>query len=295
MNNDRPFIRHIELHLRRKGLPVWMKIVADGSPENLQILFSVAKTMTGIPNESTITIYNLHPQTRQALMQPELQAELYVGWKNTGAPTLLASGDVVLVVPTKEGTSNQTVLTMFDGYGAIASATVCKTYPPGTYIQAIIFDLVMAMDGVVLDLNKINIGGRVGEKGYSVAGRVSKELDKLANSYSFTWSIQNGVFQVIQDAFASKTRHFISSDSGGLFKAIAQLQDPSQLSAGQIQVGMTITALIQPQILPGDTVMLKSDFVPMYDGDYTVHNITFSGDSHGAQYDMTIESKKWSL
>ena len=286
----KPFLRKIELHLRRKGHPTWMKIVADGTRENLQITFSVQKTMVGTPNESNITIYNLHPQTRQALMQPELQAELYVGWENV-RPTLLASGDVVQVVPTKEGTSNQTVLTLFDGYGGISDSGLNKTYRGGLFVQAVVYDLASNLEGVSVDISRIDVNGKLGKSGYTVSGGIAKELNKLANTYGFTWSVQNGVFQAITDGGATKSKHVISADN--LFSATAQLQDPSQLSAGQIQVGMTIKAFIQPQIMPGDIVVLKSQFVPMYNGDYTVHNISFSGDSHGPQYDMEIESKKF--
>ncbi|MDD5417250.1 MAG: hypothetical protein PHU12_04750, partial [Candidatus Aenigmarchaeota archaeon] len=67
---------------------------------------------------------------------------------------------------------------------------------------------------------------------------------------------------------------------------------PGMLEAAQLQLGMEITAFMEHKIVPGDVVTLKSEFVPIYNGDYTVHVIDFNGDTHGVDYSMKIESKK---
>ena len=81
---------------------------------------------------------------------------------------------------------------------------------------------------------------------------------------------------------ATKSKHVISANN--LFSATAQLQDPSQLSAGQIQVGMTIKGHLFNLKSCRVIVVLKSQFVPMYKEIIRL----FHSDS---QY-MEIESKK---
>jgi hypothetical protein len=287
---SKPFIRSVELRLRFRDQEPFLTLKSDGSRDGLQIVFTINKTFVGIPNESNIDIYNLKPATRKTLMQPNLQAELFVGWKNIDT-VLLSSGDVIQVVPTKEGISNKTTLTLMDGMGAISSSVLKRTYNAETSVKSIVFDLASNMEGVIVDQNRIDVEGKVGKKGYTVSSRIAIELDKLARSYNFTWSIQNGIFQAIKDGKAGKTKHEISSAAGNLFSAVPQLQDPGMLDAAQLQLGMTITAFMEPKIIPGDIVTLKSKFVPIYDGDYTVHTIDFNGDTNGSDYSMKIESK----
>lgn len=288
---DKPFIRVFELRLSRNGVP-FLALQADGSRDNLHIAFSVNKTLVSTPNEAKITIYNMQPDTRKILMQPNIQAELFVGWKNI-QPVRLAYGDVVLAMPTKEIPNNQMALSLFDGYRGISDSTIYSSYLRDTAIQEVIFDMASSIAGINVDGNKINVGGIVGSKGYVITGRVFTELNKLANSYNFSWSIQNNIFQAFQSGRSSQNKHVIASEN--LFSAIPQLQDPSQLTAAQIQIGMEIRAFIQPAIIPGDIVVLNSEFVPMYNGDYVVHNIDFDGDSNGNVNEMKIESKKFGI
>lgn len=293
IGRDKPFIRVFELRLNRVGKPPFLKILADGSRDNLRISFSIKKQLLPTLNEHNIIIYNMKKETRQILMQPNLQAKLFVGWKNIQS-ALLASGDVVLAIPSKEVPTNQMTLTLLDGLGGVSDTVKHDTYLPDTSMSDVVFNIASSMTGISIDKNKINVDGQVKSKGYTVSGRPSEELNKLSNTHNFTWSIQNGVFQAIKDGISTGNKYLISSESGNLFSAIPQFQDPSQVTAAQIQTGIEIRAFIQPKILPGDIVTLDSKFISkMYNGDYTVHNIGFDGDSNGNVNEMKIESIKY--
>jgi len=304
---SQPFIRRAELRIQQKitststdqsGKIVessttknLLNIVADGSRENLQISFVINKQLVGQPNESTIEIYNLRPDTRKLLMQPKqsLRAQLFVGWSNIPM-SLLADGQVLQVMPSKEGSSNKTTMTLFDGYNGISAGLLQKVYPANTEVKTVVFDLASAMPDVQTSGSKIDIEGIFGSRGYIVNGRVAVELDRLANCYGFSWSVQNGVFQAIKDTRAGNTKHKVSNEAGNLFHATPQLQDKMQL-----QTGIEITAFMNPKVTPGDIVQLESGFVPMYNGDYKVHTIEFNGDTSGDAWQMRIESKKFGV
>lgn len=293
IGRDKPFIRVFELRLNRVGKPPFLTLFADGSRENLRISFSIKKQFLPTLNEYNIIIYNMKYETRQILMQPNLQVKLFVGWKNIQS-ALLSSGDVVLAVPSKEGSTNQMTLTLLDGLGGVSDTTKYVTYLPNTSMLDVVFDIASSMTGISVDKNRINVDGQVGTKGHTVSGRPAEELNKLSNTHNFTWSIQNGIFQAIKSGGSSNSKYTISSEAGNLFSAIPQFQDPSQVTAAQIQTGIEIRAFIQPRILPGDIVVLKSRFISkIYNGDYIVHNINFDGDSNGNVNEMKIESIKY--
>jgi hypothetical protein len=305
MANDfkQPFLRKAELRILGRSIQIaannqrslssvidgrWT-IKGDGTRNTQQIAFNIKKTLVGTPNESTITISNLSPATRTALMNSDLQVELYVGWSNVPM-SLLAQGRVLQVIPSKEGTDNKTVLNLFDGLNAISASVLAKTFPVTTAVKDIVFELASAMVDVKIDKAMIDVDGAVGERGYVVNGRVAVELDKLANSYGFTWSVQDGVFRAIKDTRAGKNQHNISAAEGYLFKV-----NPTFADKQQILQAMEITALMQPRVVPGDLVNLKSAFYPQFSGQYKVHTIEFNGDTAGANWEMKIESKKFGV
>ena len=283
---NKPYIRKVELRIQRKGVKVF-NLVSDGSRDGLQMTFSVNKAISGMP-KSTIDIYNMSPDSRRVLMEGngKLDVQLYVGWNNV-AMSLLAAGGIMQVIPEKIGTSNKVQMNFADSYRGISSSTYSNNYPANTSVAKIVQDLAKRIEGVEVVAKRIEAKGVVGGKGYIVNGRIAKELDKLANSYAFTWSVQNGIFQALNDSGSSSERIYeISPQAGNLFSATASLVDMFQTVTA-----MEISAFLNPKIIPGDTVNLKSDFVPMYNGKYKVYNITFDGDTNGSQWAMKIESK----
>lgn len=288
---EQPFLRRTELFILQSDTGRTWDIKADGTRSTQQITFSVNKTLGGTPNQSTIVIYNLAPATRTALMNKSLEVSLFVGWQNVQM-SLLAKGKVLQVVPSIEGVDNQTTLSLFDGMSGIAGASLAKTFPVNTTIKSIVIELATAMasEGITVNEAEVDVDGIVGERGYIVNGRVAKELNTLANSWGFTWSVQNGAFRAIKDTRAGKREHNLSAKEGYLFKAV-----PSFMDNMQILQGMEITALIQPTIQPGDMVNLTSHYFPQFSGKYKVHTITFDGDSHGSNWAMKIQSKAFGI
>jgi len=293
------FIRQIQLDINVNG--ELTSYLSDGSRDKLAISFSVSKTMSSSPNESTIVLKNLAPATRFALMSPDnkVKASIYVGYQQDKAMTLLATGDVLRAMSVRNGVENCTTLSIMDGVGGIQLGIINQTFAGGTPKKSVITALATAFNNVVdVNGNKINnivvnparieVSGSLDSRGIVASGRIAGQLDHLARQWGFTWSIQDGIFQAINDV-PSTTSAFdiykISYKDKTLFKAAPELGNQYQR-----QTGMNIEALLNPKVKAGDRIDLESEFYPQYNGRYLVQTIDFRGDTWGIDWAMCIQT-----
>lgn len=284
--------RNIQVSLVSQGLINPLVFSANGTTEQLKITFSVEKQLIGVSNRATIEIYNVSVSTIQALMNLNTAVEVELSTSiGSQQLTSLAKGTVVGIVPTLQLPEYKLTLTLINSYIDLSSAVLSRSYGPNTWVPNIVRDLVNQMTSVTWDYSRTRLTNySVGSKGYSVNGRVSNELDKLARAYNFSWSVQNGKFQAIQDGTSTTVKYPISLDAGNLFNIKPILQD---VMIKQVLTAVQIEAYLNPAILPGDVVVVKSGFISNYDGEYKVHVITFDGSSHDDEWKMTIQSKKF--
>lgn len=293
------FLRRIEVEIvfSQKNDVIKEKnlYVSTGLRDGLAISFSVSKTYAGSPNESTISILNMSPESRQKIVSnvDKVAVKLYAYYEGDER-TLLASGNLLKAWPEKEGTTNKMTLTFLDGISAILIAKTNRSFPPNTKIKDVVVKLAKDMEeikDVKVDSSKINVDGEVGSRGLSINGRTSSALDSLANQYGFTWSIQNGVFQAYRDKTkgdeSSRKKYVISVKENNLLKASPELGEKYMQ-----QIGMKIEAILNAKICPGDIVDLTSTVYPQYSSEYIAHNIDFYGDTFGPDWKMVIESKQ---
>lgn len=287
------FLRALSLNIYVAG-NLYKSYFSDGTRGTIGIAFDVSKTSVGEPNESTITMTNVSPDTRKALLactnKDRVTVELFVGYEDEGM-TLLSTGDLIKMWPERNGASNSFTLTYLDGFQAIKDSHLEKRFTSNTPIRDIVLALAKSfeMNGVFTDPTKVNIVGTVGDRGFTVTGRTATMLDLLAASYKFTWSIQDGVFQAYMDEGnhrASQKTYEVSLQKKNLLKATPELGEKYMQ-----QVGMKIEALINPKCKCMDLIDLRSVIYPNYNGLYEIHNIQFTGDVKSLDWRMTIDSK----
>lgn len=287
------WLRRISLNIYISG-QLYKTYNSDGTRNTIGISFNVSKTSVGEPNESTVVLTNVSPQTRAALLactnKDKATVELFVGYEDEGM-TLLSCGDLIKMWPEKNGSSNTFTLYYLDGMTAIQNSRLDQQFNPGTPIRDIVLALAQSftMNGIKVDPTKVHITGAVGKRGYTVTGRTASTLDLLAASYKFTWSIQDGVFQAYMDvnsAKASQKVYEVSMLKRNLLKATPELGEKYMQ-----QVGMKIEALLNPKCKCMDFIDLKSIVYPQYDGKYEIHNIDFIGGTQEPDWKMEIDSK----
>lgn len=288
---DRPLIRQAELLIGplsedAGGGPTSqaLRIFSDGSRTGLRVSFSVKKTLISAPNASEIKVYNLAPNSRERIRASLARVRLNVGWQNVGISTL-TNGGLLSAVTEKQGPDFITSFQALDGYGGQVKGVANDTFEGAQGVSEVVRTLAAKMPGV--QIGRIDIDGRLGGRGRVFSGRASEELDKMARQYGFSWSVQNGVFQAIQDNRSFNRVHLISYRDRNLVKASPVLNGPMQQLTG-----VEITAILDPRVSPGDTVQLESQNNAQLNGRYKVHEIDYDGDTYDQTWLMVIRSFK---
>lgn len=287
MPSERPFLRKAVLTVWPTAASEARKIEADGTTSKLRLAFSIAKSVLGVPNNSYFTCYNLSKDTRELLQTTPIRLLLEVGWDNYGMFELF-QGDLVSAVSQRQGADIVTRLAALTGLTATQSCIASQTFSQGTKLTDALKMLVAKLSGVTYDDKRVKIiDGKIGFGGISYAGSTTGFLDKLAFQFGFSWSIQDGVFQALQDSGSFGKVLTLSSDKKTLYSITPMLSGPLQ-----VQYGVTISCFLTPNVLPGDTVDVSSEISPHLNGLYKIHTLNYNGDTGGAEWDMTIQSFK---
>lgn len=285
-----PFIRVVELVVgplkEFEAAPSGanaVKIRGDGSFAGLRIQFAVKKSLVQLPNQTQVKIYNLSKELRAAIQKSLTRVQVYVGYENTGL-SLLSQGGVLSSVSERSGADIVTTVTILDGYSATSQAITNMTASGSQPVSSLISDLAKQLPGVTV--GEINVQGDVGGKGRSISSPTSAALDDLSTEYGFSWSIQDGVFQAIDDSgYGSGTGVVLGSPSKNLISAAPVLSGPNQM-----QTGVKIKAIIDPSVKVGYPVKLNSSINPDLNGIYKAHTIAYSGDTHADTWEMDLEA-----
>lgn len=285
--SNAPFIRNVELivgplkdDLGQGQLQRAIRIFSSGDRNSLRIKFSIKKTMLGPPNLSSIEIYNLSRETREAINKSLTRVQLRVGYANTEL-ALLAQGGIKSVVSERRGADIVTTVTIFDGWGGQIKGITNKTFASNQPVEQVVREVASKMPGVTL--GDIDVDGFLGTRGYTVSDRSADVLDRLAGQYGFSWSIQNGTFQAISDKRTLSRIVNVSTKARNLIKAVPVLNGPLQ-----IQTAVEINAILNAKATPGHKVRLESDINPKLNGIYKIHEVDFDGDTGDSNWNMSI-------
>lgn len=177
----------------------------------LDIDFEIVKTDDNIPNESTITIWNLSDSTYQNIVQNGTAVELYAAWSNDEYALMFRGYPLSTVKKSKSSTQTSsqgflkqdynagrkgqndipTVLSLVDGKAQYEAATINKTYKNSISTEVIIKDLIESFGvpvGVIDEIEHQTLDS------YIAYGKTAKEMNYFAKRLGFKWSITNGVF-----------------------------------------------------------------------------------------------------
>lgn len=291
MSTNQPFIRKIELMIysqtEDKGggsAGQALTIRSDGGHEGLAVDFDVKKTLQSTPNDSNVAITNLSKPQRERIRTSLGFVQLKVGWRNTGL-SLLAQGAIKEVVSDPSGTEYITGIKFLDGFAAQAKGISNKSFGPNLEVSGVVQDIAKDMPG--LEIGQVDVEGKLGSGGLTASGRSSDELDMLGNQYGFTWSIQDGRFQALDDKKAFEKIFEISAQNKNLIRATPKLDGAMQTNSG-----IAIDAVLDPRARPGDQVRLTSEANDQLNGLYKIHTIVFVGGTFQDEFKMRMECYK---
>lgn len=261
---------------------------SDGTFNGLRVTANINSTIMGVPTPSTISIYNLARDTRDAIKGSLTKVTLQAGWNNSNMITVF-QGALLSVVSSRAGSDIITKLSALPGYGALVRGVSSVSFGPNTDINFAIKKLANDLPGVtVTDGNIQNIKGAIGQGGWSYAGSTKDGLNALAKEHGFSWSINNGNFTAISDTFMLGNYVELQGGDGGLISVNPILTGPLQ-----VQTGVKVKALYTPGIKAGSTIKVNSELNPRLNKTYRVHTIGVSLDAYSENWTMDIESYKY--
>jgi hypothetical protein len=259
----------------------------DSTDDQIQIEFSVSKTLSSTQNTASIDIWNLAEATRNAMGREFDRIELEAGYcppdggSNVGT---IFVGELRDVEHTRDGDDIITHFECGDGDAAIRRATISKTYRAGTPVKEVVEDLrdEFGKHGV----SKGEVKGLDDlppfERPYSMCGSCAREMDRLGKRGGFQWSLQNEAFETVPaDGFIGGMV-LLTPDTGLI--GVPTITDK----------GVKVDALLNPQIRPGRRVRIESQVLEMNSegGVYRVSSATFSGNNRNGDFKVSIEGEK---
>lgn len=267
---------------------------SDGTRNTIDIKFEVSKDSVGNPNDSTVILGNISPQTKSFFLslanKQNVTVELFAGYENQGL-VLLSEGDLIKLFPERQGSQDSFTLTYLDGFSAINKAHTELEFGKDVLLQEVVTELAKTFIKYRVQVNpsKIQVNGKTGKRPLTLSGRTASVLDELAQSYNFTWSIQDRVFQAYSDVHQksyNRAVYNVSVAHKNLLKATPELGEKYMQ-----QIGMKIEAILNPKCRCGDIIHLESGTYPSYNGDYEIFNLQFNGGTKDVDWKMTIDSK----
>jgi hypothetical protein len=258
--------------------------------DKLKIDFNVTKTIGSKTNSATIAIWNLTKSHRRQLGEELDKIELKAGYEG-GTLSTIFKGTIEDVEHTKDTADVKSEMTCGDGNEGVQKGAVSKTFPAGTKPKAIVEYLQSEMPGTTKGEMQGIDELPAYKRPVSLYGWAARELDKLGREHGFYWSIQNGEIQAVKNDKVLSGTTVVSKESGMI--GIPTVTDK----------GVKIKALLNPNIAPGRTIDVRSDFLDEESGKdkrksddggglFRVSECTFSGTNRGEEFYVEAEGNR---
>lgn len=247
-----------------------------------QITFDISKTADNKRNNgnsASIEIYNLSDSQIQLLESDYIEVEFAVGYEDSGLSTLVV-GNVTEHSTIKSGNDYITQLRIGEGYTDLNHQQLAKMVSPGKKVSDVIEEIRQQMPGVArgaytgTNLNNPIIFG------WRLKGSPREMLMKLCEAQNLEYNVNAGVLNVSEEnGLLSKDVVLapLLTDTTGLIDMPFHTSETGRKPAKdkKRRRGIQFKALLNPEIVPGKIVRIKSKFV---DGTYRVNSARFSGD-----------------
>lgn len=261
---------------------------------DLRVTIDIEKSLEKEPNTCQLCIFNLAADTRRAIADETIQVFVDVGYN--GARDRLFAGDVIWQRSRLMGVDWETEIQVGDGSRAFKEAQVNRSFKAGVTLETALKEVVAALD---LNMPRGFVGPELSQQfasGLVLHGPAHKILTMLLDSKAahldqdkFSWSIQDGVLQILRESEVKRgTAVVISQDSGligvpesgapvvqkGIKKGI-KIKGSTKKGKPPI---ISFETIIKPELVPGGLVQLKSRST---NGSFKLLRVTHSADTEG--------------
>ena len=260
----------------------WRVQVGTLDVSNLACKFKVSRSLYGYAGTCDLEVKNLSEQHRNEILRAPRRStyvEIMAGYAEGMA--LIFRGDKRKTVPVREGTTWTIKITAGDGEHALRNARVGRSFASGSTLQQVVQHIADAMGvgvgNAATALRGATLGGldAVFPEGTILHGLAAEELTRLTSSAGLTWSIQDGVLQVLPRGGALAREAILLAAGSGL------IGSPEVVNRRTVNV----KALLIPGLVPGQQVVLDSDVAH---GAWRISSAEYAGDTHGPEWTASL-------
>lgn len=263
------------------------------SIKDLKVTFEIVKSVLSFPNLAKIDIYNPNGETLRLLENKFSKISFSAGYE--GNLRLIFTGEVRNVFQIKESVDR--IITIFagDGQRDWQNSIFNRTFSESVSIRT-------AIEEVMKSFKNLAIGSLEGVpdvadklRGQTLSGSAKDILDRYAEEYGFTWSIQDGeiVTTPIEEPLSSLEAVLISAKTG-------MLGSPTIT-----EIGVEVNCLLNPRLMPNTPFQIESLGTQSQLGNlffrnaprtnanglYKVQEVTFSGDIYGGEWTSKVKGR----
>lgn len=218
----------------------------DDKPyEPLQITFMIDQTANALRARAEITVYGLNRASRQAIYEEGAQATLTAGWRDNSA--IIFTGSIENIEIGRSGPDQFLKLFCSSITEAWREARVSQTFAAGSAQVDIIRTVAEAFGFPVKFVGDFSqfvpaILGR------TIDRNAVSALNSLANSFDFSWLINNGRTYIVRNNAQNEVEPIVYRPTNGI------------IGTPEItEQGVDIDVLLNPLIRPWDTYTVESE------------------------------------
>ena len=281
------FDRLINLKILLSDPPPALGYRGNLDVSNLHMSFSVVKTLGLDANTAQIRVWNLSQSTRKQLENFGDQIRIFAGYRDGGGAQLLFVGNSTQVSHVWAEPDFVSTFNCGDGERTLNNSNLNVSYAPNTSAETILRDMAtrLGMDVAYFAPH----ASKEYFNGYQYVGNAKKGLDIVSKYINLQVSVQNNnlYFLPINNGI-EKPPTDINAQTGmiGIPERYTDLRG-YYIKVGP-KTGWKVRTLLNPFIIPGDIVRIKSVQADM-NGLFYVEKITHTGDNFGQDFTSLLE------
>jgi hypothetical protein len=273
------------------------------------IEFDILRRRESKPNEAKIVIYGLSETTRNAFKDEQdfTTIEFSAGYQDS-EPSVLFKGSVSNVWSEHEnGTTWKTTVAAAEGHREFEKSYFSKTYDDGIVLDTILTEIANAL-GVAIESNVPELIFVKTVAPVVLEGKAKDCLDRLAEDYDFSWSINFDALEVTakgEPPTKEQTATVLGPNSGliGIPSLSWAKKKKNKKSKPKFESTVTLRANLNGDVRPNRIIEVRAEnttvsygsaaveTVPSTDanGFYLVDTARYTGDNEpGGPFEMKV-------
>jgi hypothetical protein len=205
------------------------------------------------------------------------------------------------VIHFKDGPDWKSTVYAADGLVALENGVINKTLPAGASPSQILDELLQGLEGVskgvIEGIQNCRSGKRSLLRELQMTGNIKDWLAKIANDCGFEYSINDGVFETVEEGLPVSTEPVtIINQASGMIGSPKRTEvgvNVTNLLLGELKLARTIRIeSINRQINIGNLFFRDVSDITI-DGIYRIDKLVHTGDTHDNTWQTDIQARSF--